>query len=264
MIRISSSVHLRLITFNPPKLGHTMPVLFVAGWVSQIEGWIDVLTEMTKDHVVYYIETREKNSSVLQKRAKFDITAIGDDIVMLVDQLKLKADRYVLFGSSLGATVILDCFSRLKSKPRCLILIGPNAEFRIPWFWKCVIIAFYPPLYFLLKPVIKWYLKHFRLNVQKDRSQYEKYARALDAADPWKLKGAAIPFSKYKVWDALTKIHAPTLIIGGSQDKLHEPESLKRLVEMLPQSEYVDLETNRRTHTAEVVHSMKKLISAIQ
>ena len=37
---------------------------------------------------------------------------------------------------------------------------------------------------------VKWYLGKFRLDLENDMAQYEKYCNALDAADPRKLKPA--------------------------------------------------------------------------
>jgi pimeloyl-ACP methyl ester carboxylesterase len=257
---ISSDVSLRLITFTPAGNLNRPAVVFVAGWVSQIEGWKQVLTEMTHEFSVYYIETREKVSSKLGGNPRFDVRTIGDDLVRLVQRLRLKDRRYIMFGSSLGATVILDCYNRLESKPSHLVLIAPNAEFRMPLIWKMIIILFYPPLYFLIKPWVKWYLKVFRMNVKKDTAQYEKYCRALDGADPRKLKPAALAFSNYKIWPVLQGIDVPVLICGGSHDKLHEPENLKQMVENLNHAEYIDLETNTRTHSEEVVREMIRFI----
>ena len=75
MIDISSKVSLRLITFKPPNKTNNPPVLFVAGWVSQISGWQEVLREMTKDFIVYYIETREKSSSIVRGKVEYTIEA---------------------------------------------------------------------------------------------------------------------------------------------------------------------------------------------
>ncbi|MBN2103606.1 alpha/beta hydrolase [bacterium] len=259
-IALSNGVSLTMMTFLPSRRQGFPAVVFVAGWVSRIEGWEHVLRDMTRDFPVYYIETREKISSRVPRGAKFDVYAIGDDIVQAVDQLDLQDNQYLLFGSSLGATVIMDCYARLKTKPCCLALVAPNAEFRIPFLWKVIIALFYPPFYFLLKPWIKWHLKYFRLNVKKDWAQYEKYCRTLDCADPKKLKSAAQAFSKYRIWEALKTIDAPVLLIGGSHDKLHEPENLKRMTEKLAIIKYVDLETNARTHSAEVVEAIREFI----
>jgi len=259
-ILLSNGVTLTLITFMPSRKSELPAVVFVAGWVSRIEGWQDVLRDMTRDFPVYYIETREKHSSSVPRGAKFDVYSIGEDIVQVIDQLQLKENQYLLFGSSLGATVIMDCFSRLPVKPLSLVLVAPNAEFHIPLIWKVIITLFYPPLYFLLKPWIKWHLKIFRLNVKKDQAQYEKYCRTLDGADPGKLKLAARAFSKYQIWEVLHVIDVPVLLIGGSHDRLHEPENLKRMTEMLSRVSYIDLETNTRTHSPEVIQVMKQFL----
>ncbi|MFC1568977.1 alpha/beta fold hydrolase [bacterium] len=260
MVSLSNGVSLRLITFRPVQKSHLPSVVFIAGWVSRIESWQNVLREMTKDFVVYYVETREKNSSKVPKNANFNVNIIGDDIIQLIDILGLQEKQYLLFGSSLGATVIIECYSRLKLKPCCLTLVAPNAEFRMPIIWKLIITFFYPPFYFILKPWVKWYLRCFRLNIKKDSAQYEKYCRALDGADPFKLKPAALAFSRYQIWNVLSLIDTPVLLIGGSHDKLHEPENLRRITEILPVVQYVDLEINSRTHTAEVVTVLRQFI----
>ena len=260
MISVSDQVSLRVITFNPMMDKNNPAVVFVAGWISLIQGWKDVLREMTKDFTVYYIETREKITSRIHGKVRYDVGAIGSDIVALVSKLGLEDEKYILFGSSLGATVILDCVQYLSKRPLCLILVGPNAVFRMPKFGMIIVILFYPGLYFVLKPFIKWYLKHFRLNVRADYAQYEKYCRALDAADPWKLKNAALAFSRYQVWNLLKNIDRPALIVGASEDSLHTPENLKRMVEMMQNADYINLKTNKNTHTGQVVKALRKYL----
>lgn len=257
------NVSLRVITFTPPVQNKQPAVVFVAGWVSLIKGWKEVLREMTKDFKIYYIETREKISSKVKGKVAYSVEASGKDIVYLIDYYRLKSQEYLLFGSSLGATTIIDCYRFLSHKPRCLILIGPNAVFRVPKGWLAFIKVFYPPLYFSFRPVVKWYLKTFRLDVQSDYEQYEKYCDALDAGDPWKLKKAVLTLCKYEIWDLLPDIKVPTLIVGASKDKLHEPENLKRIVSLLPSVSYIDLETNKRTHSIEVVGEMRQYLDKL-
>jgi pimeloyl-ACP methyl ester carboxylesterase len=263
LIRTSDNVTLKVFTFNGPENNRGLDVFFVAGWVSLIEGWKEVLQEMTKNHRVYYIETREKISSVVHGNCEYDVASIGSDIVELVAKLGLLPGQYILFGSSLGATVLLDCYHHLNAKPLSMILIGPNAVFRVPLTWKMIVKSFYPPLYKIIKPSVKWYLRTFRLNLEADYAQYEKYSRALDSGDPWKLKKAVLALSRYEVWDVLAQIDCPTLVFGASHDKLHEPENLKRIVELLPNATYIDMETNKNTHSKEMVEHMNKYIGSL-
>ena len=263
MISVNDNVTLRLITFSPAQEKSNPPVLFVAGWISLIKGWKDVLLEMTKDFPVYYIETREKLSSNINGNINYGAEDVGKDIVSLISLLKLKDSNYILFGSSLGATAILDSCRILQQKPLCLVLIGPNAVFRVPKLGMAIIHIFPPRLYLIIKPIVKWYLKTFRLDTKSDYKQYEKYCNSLDAADQWKLKKAVIRLAKYEVWDLLKNIEIPSLIVGASKDVLHEPENLKKMVAMMKNATYLDLETNAKTHSESVVEEMRKYIKRL-
>ncbi len=262
-IGVSKNVSLRVISFRPKLKGNKPAVLFVAGWITQVKAWKSVLREMTKDFPVYYVETREKISARVRGTADYGVEAIGRDLVFLVRHFELEDNRYILFGSSLGATAILDCCRFLESAPLCLVLIGPNAVFRVPRFGLALIRIFPPFLYTVFKPVVKWYLRSFRLDVKSDYAQYEKYCQALDAADPGKLKRAALSLSKYRVWGLLEDIECPCLIVGASRDVLHEPENLQRMVSLMKSADYLDLETNRRTHSGEMVEEMRKYLGSL-
>ena len=261
MITVSPQVKLRVFTFTSEKKNNNPAVLFVAGWITLIKAWENVLKEMTKDFQVFYVETREKISSQVVGKVGYGVEEIGQDIVALVDYFNLKDQKYILFGSSLGATSILESCLYLKTKPLCLVLIGPNAVFRVPRFGKVIVRVFWPRLYLILKPFIKWYLKNFRLDVKSDYAQYEKYCNNIDAADPWKLRKGAISLSKYEVWDLLGKIEIPTLIIGASKDSLHEPTNLFQIVEKMKKATYLDLETNKLTHSEIMVDEMRVFCS---
>lgn len=263
MVPVTDQVSLRVITFKPAKDTGQPPVVFVAGLISQITGWEKVLREMTQDFIVYYVETREKATSVVKGSTNYSVEEIGHDLASLISFLGLEPQKYILLGSSLGATAILDGCRFIGKDPLCLVLIGPNAVFRIPK-WSYPIIWFFPPrLYLLIKPVIRWYLRTFEVDLKSDYAQYEKYSGILDVADPWKLKKIAFPLARYNVWDRLDEIHCPTLIIGASKDIMHIPENLLKMVERMENSTYVDMQTNSMTHSAEMVQEMRKYISKL-
>ena len=102
------------------------------------------------------------------------------------------------------------------------------------------------------------------MEVEADQAQYDKYCRTLDGADPWKLKSAGMSLWDYTVWDKLPGIKIPVLIIGASSDKLHEPGNLKKMTEMLPFATYLDLGTNSKTHSMEMVQEVNKYLEKIR
>ncbi|NHZ85562.1 MAG: hypothetical protein GWP19_06745 [Planctomycetia bacterium] len=264
MVSVSDNVLLRVIEFHPQKDTKQPTILFIPGWISLMRGWKVVLREMTKDFHIIYAETREKISSQISGKTEFSVEVIAQDIVTIVDKFKLEKDKYVIFGSSLGGTSILESYTNLKPLPLCFALLGPNAEYRIPWWGMIIIHLFWVRLYAVIKPFIKWYLRNFRLDIESDQAQYAKYCNALDAADPWKLKPAARALSKYKVWTILKDINLPVLIIGASKDLLHEPQNLIKMDKMLPNSIYLDMETNTYAHGPELVEEIRKYIASIK
>lgn len=264
MVPANDGISVRVIQFTPPKKNNNPAVLFVAGWVSLIDGWKHVLREMTRDFVVYYVETREKITSTATGKHEFGVENISGDLAPVILHYNLPEQNYVLFGSSLGATAILDVCHLLPRAPRCLLLIGPNAVFRTPR-WGLILVKMVPPAFVLaMMPIVKWYLRTFRLNIEEDYAQYEKYCNALDSADPWKLKKGLLTLSKYQIWPLLSKIKIPTLIVGASKDTLHDPDNLHKMVELMPRASYLDLETNFKTHQAEVVVAFRNYLEEIK
>lgn len=264
MVSVSDNVSLRVIHFIPVKKSNLPTVLFIPGWISLMKGWKIVLNEMTKDFNVIYAETREKITSEVKGKAEFSVEAIAEDIVKLTEIYKLEKDKYIIFGSSLGGTAILETYHNLKNLPLCFALLGPNAEYRTPWWGKILIRIVWPKLINSLKPFVKWYLGKFRLDLEVDRAQYEKYCNALDAADPRKLKPAARSLSKYKIWGILKDIKLPVLIVGASKDLLHEPQNIIDMDKMLPNSTFLDMETNTLAHGPEMVVELRKYIKSLK
>lgn len=255
------NIRLRVFVFQPAEISRFPAVVFVAGWMSLIDGWEKVLREMTRDFAVYYLETREKKSSEVKGRAGYRIADIGMDVVKTIEHYRLKEGQYVLLGSSLGATAIVECCPFLNASPRALVLINPNAEFRVPRFARVFIRIFYAPLFVLFRPFVKWYLRNFRLDMKADEAQYHKYCRTLDNADPGKSKKTVMALWNYRIWDSLKRVEFPALIVGASKDRLHEPENIRRMVELMPRATYLDLQTNARNHSQEVVEQIRSYLA---
>jgi len=260
MMEVQPGVSLRIVEFHPAEDHGNPPVLFLSGWITQMSAWKDVLKSMTKDFKVYYIESREKISSRVNIKAAYSVEEIGSDLAGIVQQLDLPSGKFILFGSSLGASAIVESYKLLARKPQSLILVGPNAVFRVPRIWKIIVTLFYPPLYAFVKPPAKWYLKKFRLDVKTDKDQYIKYCSAIDAADPWKLRKAVLAVAKYTIWNRLGDIDCPVLLVDASKDKLHEPENLRKMETTIPQVLRIDLGTNKETHSERMVDEFRKYI----
>lgn len=92
---------------------------------------------------------------------------------------------------------------------------------------------------------------------------YNYTSRALDLADPQKLRDTFLAIAGYDVRDKLSAIDCSTLIVDTSRDRLHRHEDVLRLVNSIKGSSYVDLMTNTRTHGAELSVVMRNYISSL-
>ena len=253
MSSMSDGSSIKIIEFIPDEVNAEDPVvIFVAGWISLISGWKEVLREITPRFRTLYVETREKSSSVVPDPGKnsFSMSRLKEDISAVISQSVSDNKGFVLIGSSLGATAILEYCSGEERDPLCAILIAPNSEFCFPVFFNKILPFIPPSLYLIIKPVIKWYLRNFRVDKKKEPEQIKKYEMTLDFADPHKLKANAVALSHYSVMERLSKVEIPCLILGASSDTLHSTEGLECIVERIRRTEYIELQSNKETHSS--------------
>jgi pimeloyl-ACP methyl ester carboxylesterase len=252
MVDVSDGVSLKIIDFIPRKVSREKPlILFVAGWISLISGWKEVLKVLTSEYRVVYLETREKQSSEVPdlKNTSFCMDRLTLDIDEVIKKVVSPSEKFILAGSSLGASAILEYCGSEKLKPLSAILISPNTEYRFPKILEAIVPAVHPSLYFSIKPLIKWYLRNFRLDKKNSIEQIKKYENTLDCADPYKLKANALTLRNYTIMDRIDKITVPCLIIGGTTDTIHSTDNIKRLMKIMIDPVYQELESNMETHS---------------
>ncbi len=250
-VEVSDGVALKLIDFDPGAKKGEPIIIFVAGWISLISGWKGVLREITPKFRTLYLETREKKSSLVpeKKRVQYDIYRLRMDLAEVIEKIIPPGTPFVLAGSSLGATAIMEYCASGGRSPECAVLIGPNADFHFPKFLTPVIMLMHPSLYFIAKPIVKWYLRNFRLDKKNAAEQIRKYEGTLDAADPYKLKANAVALIDYSIWERLGNIETPCLIVGATTDTLHGTEKIRKMLRLLPRSEYIEMASNLETHS---------------
>lgn len=255
-IRLTNDVTLRVVSFYPEEEGRYSPVLMAPGLVSVMENFTGVVQALTDDFTVHFVETREKKSSKLPAGSKLNPESIGYDLGLVAEHLELEDDNYILFGASLSATSIIEGIESIQTKPQMVLLLEPNARFPVPW-WSVPLLHLAPYLYGLIKPLGIWYIKHFRVNTEHDFEMYNMTIRALNSADPAKLKRIVLNLRKYQIWGRPETVDVPALVVGASKDLLHNHKDIERIAGEIPDSTYIDLDNHKRTHSAELVEKLK-------
>lgn len=249
---VSDGVAIKIIDFMPKGDRPERPlVVFVAGWISSISGWKDMLKELTPHYRTLYVETREKKSAILPEKSDIDFSVdrMSRDIDEILRQ-RVPEDRPFCFvGSSLGSTVILEYLSRRGRNPIDAFVIAPNCEFPFPW-WLLAAIRFIPASFYgKMKLILKWYLRNFRIDKEKEPEQAKKYEGTMDAAEPKRLQASALELSNYSLWDKLEMITAPVCIIGAKSDTLHGVEEMEKMVGLIPSARLEIMASNKETHS---------------
>lgn len=264
MVKVSDRVSLKVFAFIPVNLKGNFPFVIVSGLATMIDSFLIIIGGLSKFHPVYYVETRDKTSSVIQDETDYSIQAMGMDVSEVIEILKFKDKEYYLLGYSLGSAVIADAYRHMKSKPRRVIFMEPTAEFNYPGWSLFVIRHLGTSIYSVLKRIAKWYLLRFVIDKKQDRQMMVISFNSLDHADPVKLKNTILSVAGYSIWDRITEVRCPSLIVGTTKDGLHNDDHLKRMLNLLEKGTYIDLETNERTHNEDMVDVITRFISSMQ
>jgi pimeloyl-ACP methyl ester carboxylesterase len=242
------------------------PLVFVAGWVSIMEGWRPLLEVLARERPVYYMETREKRSAVFERSrlrpVDFAIPVLGDDVIAVCDQLAIDPHLRVFFASSMGSNAVLEAFKYGRLEGKAAFLIGPNAEFRFPG-WGKALVLFPTALYRLLLPLVLWYLRHFRVNVREDPQQMARYRRTLKAAHTKRLKLSARAVIGYSLFPGLETVEVPVAVAYAASDTLHEGDDVHRIVGVLPRGRAVECPSNTYMHTASVAADLQRFLATL-
>ncbi|MCE7735051.1 MAG: hypothetical protein GPJ54_09250 [Candidatus Heimdallarchaeota archaeon] len=259
---MSDGVHLLVVSSTPKNDENKLrPIILVPGWFSQPTGWIEVTKTISEFTKLIYIETREKNSSILErtKSTQMGIERMSIDIQSLKDNLELNFQESICVGSSLGGSALLHLLSESNSKPFLTVLISPNPDFKLPPILGRLLLSM--PLFMikLVKKYVKWHVLTFKIDRKSNPEQAEKYITTFDAADPWKVRTSARHVTKFKAWEFLPKLDANVIIAGATTDKIHESDRNITVGKLIKNSRYIDFWTNKALHSDEFGKFLAKL-----
>lgn len=260
MISVEKRTKLRVISYSPSVTNRNTTIVFVGGLSTIPESFGSVIYELTRDYPFHYIETRDHASSQVNGSGKFDIITSGLDIVAIIQTLGLIHENYILIGYSMGVPVIVESYRFLKAKPRQMVFVVPTPVFHYPGWSLKLIKATLGFERITFRSFAKWYLRNFIINKRDDAEMVNISAKALDSADIVKLKKTVLAIAGYEIWNTLEVVHCPVLVLAATKDTFHIHDEILRIVSLLRNCHYIDLETNKRTHGVEAALLIREYI----
>lgn len=262
-------VTLRVLRWQPRGAREAEPLVFVAGWVSAVEGWASMLREAARDRDVYYLESREKVSARIDRAgrpalgpADFSIDRLARDLVAVCAELGLDDGRTLFAGSSVGSTTILEALKGERLRARAAFVIGPNARFRYPP-WGKALIRLPTAAYAGVKEIVLFYLRHFRVDAKGEPGQMERYERTIRSAHPRRIQLSAQAFERYEIWPGLETIAVPVAVASARSDTLHDAADIRRIVETIPRGEHVACPSNLYMHGPQIVDDLRRFAARL-
>ncbi|MBW2525852.1 MAG: alpha/beta hydrolase [Deltaproteobacteria bacterium] len=263
-VDVGDGVRLRVMHWRPRMTQRQRPLLFVAGWISVVQGWADFLRAAARHRPVFYVESREKVSAQFDRTelepSDFTIERCAEDLVALCRALPIDVGETIVAGSSFGATSLIEAFKDGRLRPRGAFLVGPNSEFRIPWTARLV--WHLPnPFFLVVKHAIVWHLRTFRIDVEAEPEQMQRYEQTVMSAHPGRLKLSARAITGYQIWPNLEQVSVPVAVAYAPSDKLHGAANVRRISETLPSCTLVQCASNLAMHSAQLVDDVERFIA---
>lgn len=259
---VSDGTKLRILTTNASKeknIGYTL--FLVPGWSTIVPSWDKVLMEAKDDFDIIYMETREKSSAKLVKKAKFDLHRLAEDMKNVVDHFKLDVDKIVVLTSSYGIMTVGQALASNLVDPFLSVFIGAYGRFDMPPTTRYFVPFITHHAITMLKPLWRLWV---RKSKSEDAEQAAKYYRALDEAEPRRWVKAARQVCFPWFWYLYEQIDNRVLLVGMEEDKMHMIEETDKIASLLKNCTYIDMKTNKRTHSPEMVDVVRKEIKIVE
>lgn len=259
---MKDGTQVRVLDFNLTKNSSDFIIMLIPGYLTVFQSWQRVMELLTKKYRVLYFESREKSSSNIPNRKmerQVTLHKMAYDLKEVVEQMELDKQKYITLASSTGGNILTEALSENWINPTGAVMVGPAIEFHVNWF--IVFLSAITPnalIQGILKPFVKIYISIVYVNKNAEPEQLQKYMRALEEAHMRKAMPLFRRMYHYKSWHMLPKVKTPTLLLGASLDKMHATKECLHVHELMPNSFYVDLGSNKATHSDPLVEEIGK------
>ncbi|NHJ03613.1 MAG: alpha/beta hydrolase [Candidatus Heimdallarchaeota archaeon] len=253
---------IRVFHIKPKNTINKRPVIFISGWgtlPSLFKEMYEILHERVE---FYYVETREKRSSHLNKKnASLSLSQKALDIQAVIDYFSLTNRDFVLVGTCWGSAIILQGLLDQTLKAPSIVTFAPMHKL---WFNKFLlrnVLSFLP--IFILKILFK-IIPTFLFLGMKEKTQKRRNFELIKEAEVWKWKRAAIAAADFELYGKLSKIQDEVFVISGTNDRVHDENCYPRIADELPNGRffYFGINENEREHLLGLVlHDFSEISS---
>jgi pimeloyl-ACP methyl ester carboxylesterase len=218
------------------------PLVFIPGWGTSGIGFVDFY-EVIHDKVeCYYVETREKKSSKLdRKSAKMGMYQKAKDVQDVINYFELDKRDFVLQGTCWGSAIILQGLIEEIIDAPTIIAHDPMHTLWFPkWFLRYVS----PILPIFVVKMIKPILKRLQLRGMNEEVQRKRAEAFVADAELWKWKRAADSVIDFELFGNISGITKEVFVTNGTKDKVHNQITYPKIASELPNGRFIFMKTD--------------------
>ena len=228
-------------------LSKSRPVVVIPGWGATFEGFQEVFSILRDIPELYVIETREKNSSRLEKNARMDMSQQARDLDRAIEYLELKDQDFILFGSCWGASILLQGLIDKSLTAPTIVAMDPMHRL---WYPKWVLKYVSPYLPVFILNLIKPIMKASALRGMNEKVQRQRAVDFIDKGDIGKWKKVAEAVTEFELFGNMSQVNEEVFVFNGTHDKIHDQKNYPKIARELPRGRFLSMETDEseRTH----------------
>ncbi len=223
--------------YRIPGSGSGRPVVFVSGWGTVPETFEDFFGAASPDTEIYHVESREKPSSRIERRAaRFDMDQYAADLRTVMHHLKLNGRDPVLMGTCFGSAIILHGLAAGVVDAPTVVCVDPMVRLWVPRWLIVVAILIVPPfvLRILRPPLRVLVLAGMREPVQRART-----ASFINSAVLWKWRKGAVYLRNWNFFAIAAQIRRRVYVMNASHDRFHNTDLFPEVARAVPDSVFI-------------------------
>jgi pimeloyl-ACP methyl ester carboxylesterase len=237
---------IRVFHSRPASAPDRRPIVLIPGWGTIPQGFQSFYEVIHGRAELFYLETREKNSSrILGRRPDLSVLRSARDIQAALEALGLAGGDFVLMGTCWGAAMILEGLIEGVLEAPTILLTDPMHTL---WFSKWVLRWISPILPSFAVRLIRPLLRQALLGDMEDTVQKERTFAFVNSADIWKWKRSAEAARDFELYGRLSAVKRELFVINGTADKVHDQRHYPRIARELPEGRflYLPVDESRR------------------
>jgi pimeloyl-ACP methyl ester carboxylesterase len=217
------------------------PIVLVPGFGVIPEGFQDFYASVHGQAELYYVETREKASSRLDRHADMSVARMARDLAEVLAALGLGPGRdFVLAAVCWGATIVLEGMRTGVVRAPTVLACDPMHALWFPrWLLRWVSPLLPVSAVTALRPLVfKAMLGDMKEPVQKRRARAFVYG-----ADVGKWKRAAEAARDLELMGTLDGVQDEVFVLNGTADKVHDPSAYPLVAREMPRGRFLYMGT---------------------